>query len=690
MRNNRWLQLLSLTAVTTIAVGALTLPAFSFDKGSVEKEAVQKETGEKGKGEKGAKLKALAKARKKAVAYSQNNASPPEINPAASNATRNGHKPHQAPDPLQIAAQVDDLIAAELNKAGVPIAPRCNDEDFLRRASFDIAGVAPTPPDITLFGLDSNSHKRAVTIDRLLASGDYSSNWSRYWHDVIATRSTETRLQFLFPALQNFESWMKSQLAANRPWDEITTAILTATGDIKEHGQTAFIISQRAEPDEVAAETSRIFMGIQLQCANCHDHPTDSWKREQFHSFAAFFPRIQARPKGQPMMPQTVSLELVSFTPGPGNGQGRGEFFKRISENPDQFIRRMDKDGDHKISREEAKQAPGGQFERLFDFGDADKDGFLTAAELKKIQPPPQLMQPGRGAAEYHMSDLQHPQAEGKKLDPVFFLGNLKAGSGLSDMERRTVLARYITSPGNPWFAKAFVNRIWGQLVGEGFYMPIDDIGPERTANHPAALETLSTGFTASGYDIAWLFRAITNTEAYQRQIRSHDPNQTIPFAAAAPARLRADLLYDSIATVLGFKEQDQEQARQANEMTMGPYRLRGGRRQEFHQLFAFDPSTRPEEINGTIPQALFMMNSGFVNNLIRATGQTRLHQLLDKYKNDDDAIMELFILVHAREPSAKEVQTCRDYIREFNNRQEAFEDILWSLLNSTEFQSKR
>jgi hypothetical protein len=674
MRTKHWPQLLSFAFVTSMMVATLSLPALSVEKG--------------------AKPKGLDNASKKGLAYAQKDASPPTINAAGSNgpttnATGKAHHSHQAPDPLLVAANVDELIAAELNKAGVSIAPRCNDEDFLRRASFDIAGVAPTPQNITLFGLDSNSHKRALAIDRLLAGSDYASNWSRYWYDVIAPRATETRLQFLFPALQNFESWMKSQLAANRPWDAITTDILTATGDIKEHGQTAFIISQRAEPDEVAAETSRIFMGIQLQCANCHDHPTDSWKREQFHSFAAFFPRMQTRPKGQPMTPQTLSLELASFSPDSNNGRGRGEFFKRISENPEQFIRRLDKDGDHKISREEAKQAPGGQIERLFDFGDANKDGFLTAAELKKIQPP-QMMPPGRGAAEYHMPDLQHPQAEGKKLDPVFFLGNLKAGSGLSDMERRTALARYITSPGNPWFAKAFVNRIWGQLVGEGFYMPIDDIGPERTANHPAALDALSTGFTSSGYDIAWLFRAIVNTEAYQRQIRSRDPNQTIPFAAAAPARLRADLLYDSIATVLGFKEQDQEQVSQANEMPMGPYARRPNRRREFHQLFGFDPSTRPEEVNGTIPQALFMMNSGFVNSLIRATGQTRLHQLLDKYKNDDDAIMELFILVHAREPSAREAQTCRDYIREFNNRQEAFEDILWSLLNSTEFQSKR
>ncbi len=625
----------------------------------------------------------MGAAKNKSVAYAPNDAAVPKINSAES-----GHKRHNAVDPSLIAAQVDELITAGLTKAGVPIAPRCNDEDFLRRVSFDIAGVAPSPQDVTLFGLDADSHKRAAAVDRLLASSGYADNWARYWHDVIAPRATETRLQFLFPALQSFESWMKSQLAANRSWDEITTSILTATGDVREDGQTAFIVSQRAEPDEVAAETSRVFLGIQLQCANCHDHPTDSWKREQFHSFAAFFPRLKTQPKGQAGMPQTQSLELVSFTPGANTNRGRGEFVKQLNQNPDPFIRRLDKDGDHRISREEAKQAPGGgQFEQLFNLGDADKDGFLTAAELKKLPPPPQ-MQSGLGAAEYLMPDLQHPNSEGKKLDPIFFLGNLKAGSGLSDLERRKALAHYITSPDNPWFAKAFVNRIWGQLVGEGFYMPIDDIGPERTANHPAALDSLSTAFVASGYDIAWLFRVITSTEAYQRQVRPHDPNQSIPFASAAPVRLRADLLYDSLMRVLGIKEQ--EPPPQGDGPGMGMYRRAATGRFQFHQLFGFDPSTRPEEINGTIPQALFMMNSGFINGQIRATGQTRLHQLLDKYKNDDDAVTELFILVHAREPSAKEAQTCRDYIQEFKNRQEAFEDILWSLLNSTEFQSKR
>jgi hypothetical protein len=592
-------------------------------------------------------------------------------------------------DSRQVAAQVDELIAAELLRARIEIAPRCSDEDFLRRVSLDIAGLPPSPQEVTLFGLDPDPHKRAAAVDRFLAGSDYARNWARYWHDVIAIRATETRPQFLFPALMAFDAWIETQIDANRPWDEIVTALITATGDSKTDGQTALIVSQRAEPEDIASETSQLFLGIQLQCANCHDHPTNSWKREQFHGLAAFFPRIQTRPKGEPMMPRTQSLELVSFVPGSGARGGRGEFLRQISANPEPFIRRLDKDGDGKISREEAKQAPGGQAERLFDLGDADKDGFLTAAELTKLPPLPQKMQPGRGAPEYLMPELQHPNSEGQRLDPVFFLGGLKPGSGLADLDRRQSLARYITSPTNPWFAKAFVNRIWGQLVGEGFYMPIDDIGPERTARHAGALEILSSGFISSGYDIAWLFRAITSTETYQRQTRPRDPNQSLPFAAASPSRLRADVLYDSLALVLGFKDQEPKPP-EGDAMMGAMYRRNNSPRAQFRQLFGFDPSMDPEEINGTIPQALFMMNSPVMSALARAGGQTRLHQILDKFPDDGDALAELFILVHSREPSENEAAACNEYIKRVNNRQEAFEDILWSLLNSTEFQTKR
>jgi hypothetical protein len=589
-----------------------------------------------------------------------------------------------AEDPLKVASRVDEIIQAEMTRSNVTVAARSSDADFLRRVSFDIAGISPSPQEVALFGLDPNPRKRQQVVDRLLETPEYATNWARYWRDVIYSHATETRA--LRPdVVQTFESWMAEQLRTNKHWDEIATALLTATGTVDESGQTALIYAQRAEPDEVAAEASRIFLGIQIQCANCHDHPTDNWKRDQFHGLAAFFPRMQVRPKPDSMGGMRT-FELVSFTGGPRGRGGRGEF-QSLQENPEPLFRLLDRNGDRKISREEASRGKNGRLmERLFDEGDANKDGHLTAGEIKQVPPPPVMA--GRGASEYYMPDLNDPQSSGTKFDPVFFLGGAKPGAGLSDLDRRGQLARYMSSPDNPWFSRALVNRVWAQLLGEGFYMPIDDIGPERTASHPEALEALRLGFTASGYDLAWLFRVIANTEAYQRQIRHRDPKQAEPaFASAMPVRLRADHLFDSLNRVLG------------NDPTGFPNRPagmggpRGGNRSprtQFVQTYGFDPSTMPDEITGTLPQALYLMNSPMVNNRIRAAGRTQLSALLSKFSDDDYVLKELYLLVHAREPSAHELEICRAYLKQVGNRQEAFEDIMWSAVNSTEFQTKR
>lgn len=583
-----------------------------------------------------------------------------------------------SPSPLQAAARVDELIGADLKATKAAVSPRCSDEDFLRRVTFDIAGTSPSVQEVTLFGLDSDSSKRGSVIDRLLASPDYAANWARYWRDVIFSRATEMRSGLV---RRPFETWMTEQLQQNKRWDEITTALLTALGEVSEHGETALIFAQQVEPDEIASETSRIFLGIQIQCANCHDHPTDSWKREQFHGLAAFFPRIRLERK--PDQPGYFAVASLNVPAGARFGQGNPA---DLFQDRERLFRLVDRDGDGRISKEDSTRGPGaGQlFGRLFELGDTNKDGWLTLEELKNVQPP---MMGRRPTPEYYMSDLKDPTSRGTKVDPTFFLGDLKPGEGLGDIERRSTLAKYVTSPTNPWFAKAFVNRIWAQLVGEGFYMPVDDIGPDRTANHPAALDVLAQGFTASGYDIKWLFRAIANTETYQRAIRARTPNgQSESFASAAPVRLRADQIFSALQRVLGFVEEPAAGRAGFGPGIRGDQSLRG----RFNTLFGFDPSTPSDEVLGTVPQALAMMNDPNFNRLMRGAGNTRLAKILADFPDNDDALKELFIVVHAREPSAKELQTCRDYIKDSPSRLEAFEDIFWSLVNSTEFLMKR
>ncbi len=592
-----------------------------------------------------------------AIPASSINESAPEVSQSATN----------------VAAAVDAIILKELDESGTTAAEKSNDEDFLRRITFDLAGTAPSPNDVTFFGLDPDSNKRAVLIDRLLESDDFAQNWTGYWRDVIYSRATEARSKI---GQSKFEEWMSQQIRENRPWNEITTELITATGDVRENGQTALLFAHAGQAPDIASETSRIFLGIQIQCANCHDHPTDEWKREQFHQLAAFFPRVVLR-RVQDVEPRT--WVIASFDRDAVKNNRRA----RLLENPEQFVKRFDANGDGTIVKAEVKKTPAARFfDRMLKQGDSNQDQALSVEEIKKLPKPKNRK---RGKTEYFMADLSDPGSKGTRVDPEFFVDGTKISIGQKDVERRTTLAQLITSPNNPWFAKAFVNRIWAELLGAGFYMPVDDIGPSREPRYPQALELLASSFIATNYDVKWLFRTIANTDAYARRIRDIDESDSAPpFAAATATRLRADQVFSAMNKVLGAEEA----AKPARKK--GKYRGNASARGRFNELFGFDPSTPQEDITGTVPQALFLMNSPRLNGLIRGTRGTRLSQILSEHSDNTDAISELYLLVLSREPSSRDLKLCLNYLATVDNRSEAFEDIMWSLLNSSEFLSRR
>lgn len=572
----------------------------------------------------------------------------------------------------ELAAKVDALIEGELKKSGITPAPLASDEDFLRRVTFDLAGRMPTTSEVLLFGLDSTPDKRRAVIEELLKSDDYGVNWARYWRDVIYLRATDMRARL---NEAQFVDWMTTQLNENKSWQEITTELLTASGDVRENGSTALIFAHEGDPAELAAETSRIFLGIQIQCANCHDHPTDKWKRKDFHELAAFFPRVRVRPV-RDSTPRT--FEVVSMNQG-------DQFARRIQmlKNPEFLFRSYDRNRDGKLTQQEVQRTMMGRgFEQLVSRADTDGDKALTAEELKSM-PLPENTQ--RFMSEYYMPDLNDPTSMGQVIQPVLFVGT-KAPEGLDDLERREVLSKFLTSQANPWFSRAIVNRMWSEMLGEGFYMPIDDIGPERSAVYPEVLDALAQGFTASGYDLKWLCRTITNTRAYQRKMQKRSEGQLqTPFAAQLPTRLRGDQIFTAITQVFGVD--DLQADRSAGNRR---YQRSRSARGQFSSLFTFDPSTSQDEITGDVPQALFMMNSEALNGMLGANRSTKLAQIARDYPENKAAIQELYLLTLSREPSEKELEICEDYFQQAERRETALEDLMWSLLNSSEFITKR
>ncbi|MBN67855.1 MAG: hypothetical protein CME32_01065 [Gimesia sp.] len=572
----------------------------------------------------------------------------------------------------ELAAKVDALIEEELKKSGITPAPLASDEDFLRRVTFDLAGRMPTTSEVLLFGLDSTPDKRRAVIEELLKSDDYGVNWARYWRDVIYLRATDMRARL---NEAQFVDWMTTQLNENKSWQEITTDLLTASGDVRENGSTALIFAHEGDPAELAAETSRIFLGIQIQCANCHDHPTDKWKRKDFHELAAFFPRVRVRPV-RDSTPRT--FEVVSMNQG-------DQFARRIQmlKNPEFLFRSYDRNRDGKLTQQEVQRTRMARgFEQLVSRADTDGDKALSAAELKSM-PLPENTQ--RFMSEYYMPDLNDPTSMGQVIQPVLFVGT-KAPEGLDDLERREVLSKFLTSQANPWFSRAVVNRMWSEMLGEGFYMPIDDIGPERSAVYPEVLDALAQGFTASGYDLKWLCRTITNTRAYQRKMQKRSEGQMqTPFAAQLPTRLRGDQIFTAITQVFGVDDLQADRS-DGNRRYQRSRSARG----QFSSLFTFDPSTSQDEITGDVPQALFMMNSEALNGMLGTNRSTKLAQIARDYPENKAAIQELYLLTLSREPSAKELEICEDYFQQSERRETALEDLMWSLLNSSEFITKR
>jgi Protein of unknown function (DUF1549)/Protein of unknown function (DUF1553) len=522
--------------------------------------------------------------------------------------------------PTLDSAAIDSMLEQNLSEAKVIPARLTTDEEFVRRVCLDVTGKLPTPEQLARFVRDHEKNKRGRLIDFLLDSPEYANNWARYWRDVIQYHAANTNLnQVRYPAL---EKWLAEQFAKNAPWDEIAGELITATGRNDENGAVVFTLAQMAQPVEMAGEVSRVFMGVQIQCAQCHDHPNDPWKREQFHEFAAFFAGTRSRRAGG----QTVAQ-----------------------------------------------------------------------AKAKGVQPAFEVVAQGR--PNYTMPDLKDPQKQ-IPVKPHFFLASKTEAvpESLSVNQRRTLVASYVTGQDNPWFAKAFVNRMWTSLMGEGFYNPVDDMGPTRAPNMPELLDALATQWQEGGYDIKWLFRTILNTKAYQRESRaSNTAAGRTPFASNCPSRLRSDQILDALVQALnlpldraGGRGAALGKAAAKKAAGAGPLALRNNPRFAINLLFGVDPSIPSDDVLGTIPQALFLMNSQPINRAIQASNGTVLGEILSATPDDRQALEALYIRVLARRPNAKEVSTCGRYLETVGNRREAFEDILWSLINSTEFLSRR
>jgi len=514
-------------------------------------------------------------------------------------------KPEQPPQPkfeqLPPSREVSKLTPEQLDELFAkhvgPVAPDevIGDAAFLSRATLDVIGRQPTAEELEAFLADPASDKRAALVERLLADPAFGRNWANYWSDVISHRTPKPQLTFL--DYQPLKEWLADQWNEGRTWDEVVFRLLTARGKVADNPAATFIGFHQGNTERIAGETTRVFLSVQIACAECHDHPFIDMPQETFHGLAAFFARADAK---------VAQLDSDQITV--------------VSKDA----------GEHKM--------PGG------------KDA----------------MQPVSLGGEPH-------------------------ALGMSDLDRRVTLARWICSADNPYFAKAFVNRIWARLMGRGFCEPVDEIG-EASYPHrlPEVHQALADHFIASRHDPRSLFRAVMNTAAYQRRLRELPEDGDKVFEAAVAKKLRGDEIFDSLHAAIGLPNIKPPRSKKTGTNRFPPPAK--STRDLVNEVFGYDPSMKDDVISRTMKQAMFMMNNAQLQKQIDASpgSETFLARLLAQEQDDTAVIRRLYAHVHARRPTEQEESIVLEHLRSTGNREKALEDVLWSLINSAEFTTRQ
>jgi hypothetical protein len=531
-------------------------------------------------------LKKELKQKLKAEA-AKSDAAKPEAKPAEQTTKTAPAGPKPAPrDASAVDRLIDEEIGRKLAEAKVSPGPVCSDAEFLRRAYLDVTGVIP-PADKARAFLDSTDpQKRAKLIDELLADPNYGRHQSDLWVPRLFPRDSANR----FVLREPFVRWLEERFNDDTPWDKFVYDLVTASGTVEDNPAVTYFLANRSV-DKLTDTVGQHFLGVQIQCAQCHNHPFNGWKQTEYWGMAAFFSHVQ------PQNPKN-----------PKNG------------------------------------------------GDGTRIGVQETAartRLKDFFP------------------------ESAKTVPAKFLGGpepkVRDGEPL-----RPVLAKWLTSPDNPYFARAMVNRTWAQCFGRGFVNPVDDLKDDADASHPELFAALTQQFVASGFDVKQLIRRICTSQAYQRSGKAvggpdHDPAL---FARMAVKVMTPEQLFDSLSLVTGFAGEGRVAGPKG-----GAGRGQSSPRDRFVQFYlAGADQANPTEYEAGIPQALRLMNSRIAGN------PQAVRAIVPAGAAPAKAFEAIYLAALSRRPTAAEVAQLNQYVAKVGNPNEAYADILWAVLNSSEF----
>ncbi|NQV26799.1 MAG: DUF1553 domain-containing protein [Rhodopirellula sp.] len=580
--------------------------------------------------------------------------------------------------------EIDRLVTRKLARLGVVPSELSSDEDFLRRVSLDMIGTLPTPDEQTAFLADPSPDKRQRKIDELLESPAYADWWAVRFCDLTGSNSQYLGTTDMnTPASIQWNEWIRRRVQDNVGWDKIAAGIVLS--ESRRPGQTyeeyaaeqSLFMRQKSPADFTAHDnpmhyywfrsnnqlpTDRalsfgyVFLGVRLQCAQCHKHPFDQWSKQDFEKFTQFFTRVKAgiAPDAQEAQKQLktklgvpVKLDTAAL---------RRQMYLRVSAEglPIPW---------NEVWIEEPGDKP--QIAKLLGNDDVDLNGYA---------------------------------------DP------------------REPLMAWLLQKDNPYFARAFVNRIWHHYFGVGIVEPPDDFNMANPPSNKPLLDWLSEQFVANGYDMKWLHRTIANSRTYQLSWKPNDTNRddVRNFSHAQIRRMPAEVTIDAIlqATASDARLKTWSSNTAQRKITQHPKSIQA--RGIDYSLLVFGKPLRTTNCDcerqgqPTLLQSLYVRNDtemlewlersdGWLIETARKLGQTLTLETKAvtpdpakptesaKVQPPEDAVIDS--LIHeayqrslSRSPSADELARGRSHLKSVDNTIEALRDLMWALLNTQEF----
>ena len=482
---------------------------------------------------------------------------------------------------------VDGLVFAKHKKLRLTPSELCSDEVFMRRVFLDIAGVVPTREESDRFLADANAKKRDKLVDELLGRKEFIEMWVMKFSELLKIRS-DGNVKMSYKATLLYFNWLNEKLSKNVPMNEIVRDLLSASGGSFNNPSTNYYQVEQ-ETLKIAENTAQVFMGMRMQCAQCHNHPFDRWTMDDYYSFAAFFSQIGRKSAEDPG-------ERIIFNSGGG----------------------------------EVAHLLGGR-----------------------------AMQPKFLGAEV-------PDVAGK--------------------DRRAVLAEWLASPKNPYFARNLVNLVWAHFLGRGIIEPVDDVRISNPAVNPELLDELAKRFTEYNYDFKKLVADICKSRTYQLSSQPNESNKldTKNYTRAGIRRIRAEVLLDTISQVTDTKNKFQglplgARAVQIADGNVNTYFLTTFGRAKRDTVCSCEVIMEPN-----LSQALHLLLGDTVNSRVTQGGVVA--KQLKEGRTPEQVVDDLYIRCFSRKPTGEEKADIQKQIEAEPNKQEALDNLFWALLNAKEF----